>query len=176
MCAGVKKKGSQSLFQLLNSKYALMCVNTAFGQNQEIWANIIINPLWPNSDQRQISPVKLWGVMGSAVMEKLAGDLLLGLKFLRLEILPTSFIDFLYEGLEELRSRYLGLKLLGELLVIYILFKISTKYTTYSCWNFHPHTQWKQLTDSNCMLPLNKCGYKYLWSCKNKNLISKISN
>ena len=65
--------------------------------------------------------------MGSAVMEKLAGDLLLGLKFLRLEILPTSFIDFLYEGLGELRSRYLGLKLLGELLVIYILFKISTK-------------------------------------------------
>ena len=37
-------------------------------------------------------------------MEKLAGDLLLGLKFVRLEILST-FIDFLYEELGELRSR-----------------------------------------------------------------------
>ena len=35
-------------------------------------------------------------------MEKLAGDLLLGLKFVRLEFLSTSFIDFLYEGLGEL--------------------------------------------------------------------------
>ena len=31
-------------------------------------------------------------------MEKLAGDLLLGLKFVKLEILSTSFIDFLYEN------------------------------------------------------------------------------
>ena len=43
-------------------------------------------------------------------MEKLAGDLLLGLKFVRLEILSTSFIDFLYEELGELRSRSLELK------------------------------------------------------------------
>ena len=43
-------------------------------------------------------------------MEKLAGDLLLGLKFVKLEILSTSFIDFLYEELGELRSRSLGLE------------------------------------------------------------------
>ena len=43
-------------------------------------------------------------------MENLAGDLLLGLKFVKLEILSTSFIDFLYEELGELRSRSLGLK------------------------------------------------------------------
>ena len=39
-------------------------------------------------------------------MEKLAEfHLLLGLKFVRLEILSTSFIDFLYDELGELRSR-----------------------------------------------------------------------
>ena len=43
-------------------------------------------------------------------MEKLAGDLLLVLKFVKLEILSTSFIDFHYEELGELRSRSLGLK------------------------------------------------------------------
>ena len=43
-------------------------------------------------------------------MEKLAGDLLLGLKFVKLEILSTSFIDFLYDKLGELSSRSLGLK------------------------------------------------------------------
>ena len=37
-------------------------------------------------------------------MEKLAGDLLL---FVKLEILSTSLIDFLYEKLVELRSRSL---------------------------------------------------------------------
>ena len=42
-------------------------------------------------------------------MEKLAGDLVLGLKFVKLEILSTSFIDFLYDELGELRSRSLGL-------------------------------------------------------------------
>ena len=31
---------------------------------------------------------------------------LLGLKFVKLEILPTLFIDFLYNELGELRSRY----------------------------------------------------------------------
>ena len=43
-------------------------------------------------------------------MEKLAGDLLLGLKFVKLEIPSTSFIDFLYDKLGELRSRSLELK------------------------------------------------------------------
>ena len=43
-------------------------------------------------------------------MEKLTGDLLLGQKFVELEILSTSFIDFLYEELGELSSRSLGLK------------------------------------------------------------------
>ena len=43
-------------------------------------------------------------------MEKLAGDLLLGLKFVRLEILSTSSIYFFYEKLGELRSRSLALK------------------------------------------------------------------
>ena len=43
-------------------------------------------------------------------MEKLTGDLLLRLKFVRLEILSASFIDFLYEDLGELRSASLGLK------------------------------------------------------------------
>ena len=43
-------------------------------------------------------------------MEKLAGDLLLGLKFVKLEILSTSLTDFLYEELGELRSRSLGLE------------------------------------------------------------------
>ena len=33
-------------------------------------------------------------------MEKLAGDLLVGLKFVKLEILSTSFIDFLMTNWE----------------------------------------------------------------------------
>ena len=37
-------------------------------------------------------------------MQKLAGDLLLGPKFVKLEILSTSFIDFLHDKLRELRS------------------------------------------------------------------------
>ena len=41
-------------------------------------------------------------------MEKLAGDLLLGLKIVKLEILSTSFIDFLYNKLGESRSIFLG--------------------------------------------------------------------
>ena len=39
-------------------------------------------------------------------MEKLAGDLLLGLKFVRLEILLPSFIDFLYKELGELSQDF----------------------------------------------------------------------
>ena len=34
----------------------------------------------------------------------------MGLKFVKLEILSTSFIDFLHDKLGELRSRSLGLK------------------------------------------------------------------
>ena len=34
-------------------------------------------------------------------MEKLAGDLLMGLRFVKLEILSTSFIDFLCDKLGE---------------------------------------------------------------------------
>ena len=41
-------------------------------------------------------------------MEKLAGDLLLGLKIVKLEILSTSFIDFLYNKLGESRSIFFG--------------------------------------------------------------------
>ena len=41
-------------------------------------------------------------------MEKLAGDLLLGLKLVKLEILSTSFIDFLYDKFGEIRSTSLG--------------------------------------------------------------------
>ena len=36
-------------------------------------------------------------------MEKLTGDLLLGLTFVKLEIISTSFIDFLYDELGEFR-------------------------------------------------------------------------
>ena len=41
---------------------------------------------------------------GYCSMENLAGDLLLkfGLKFVKLEILPTMFIDFLHDKLGEL--------------------------------------------------------------------------
>ena len=42
--------------------------------------------------------------------ENLAGDLLLGLKFAKLPILPTLFIHFVQGRLRELRSGYLGLK------------------------------------------------------------------
>ena len=43
-------------------------------------------------------------------MESLAGDLLLGLKFVQLPILPTLFIQFGQGRLGELRSEYFGLK------------------------------------------------------------------
>ena len=63
-------------------------------------------------------------------MEKLAGDLLLGLKFVRLEILSTSFIDFLYEEFGELRSRSLGPKGLTG----YITWVIGTWRTRAVCY------------------------------------------
>ena len=43
-------------------------------------------------------------------MENLAGDLLLGLKFVKLSILPTMFIHFVQGRLGELRSGYLVLE------------------------------------------------------------------
>ena len=43
-------------------------------------------------------------------MENLAGDLMLGLKFVQLLILPTLFIHFVQGRLGELKFRYLGLK------------------------------------------------------------------
>ena len=43
-------------------------------------------------------------------MEKLAGDLLLGFKFVKLPILPTLFIQFVQSRLGELGSGYLGLE------------------------------------------------------------------
>ena len=46
---------------------------------------------------------------GQCSVEKLAGDLLLGLKFVKLEILSTSFIDFLYEMLGELRPEWVNI-------------------------------------------------------------------
>ena len=49
---------------------------------------------------------QLWVVQ----YEEIGSDLLLGLKFVKLEILSTSFIDFLFEELGELRSRSSGLK------------------------------------------------------------------
>ena len=43
-------------------------------------------------------------------MEKLAGNVLLGFELVKVSILPTQLIYFLYERLEELRSRSAGLK------------------------------------------------------------------
>ena len=47
---------------------------------------------------------------GQYSKEKMDSNLLLGLEFVKLEILSTSFIDFLYDKLGELRSRSLELK------------------------------------------------------------------
>ena len=49
-------------------------------------------------------------------MEKLAGDLSFGSKFVKLPILPTLFIDCVQGRLGELRSGYLGLKGLTPIL------------------------------------------------------------
>ena len=45
---------------------------------------------------------------GQCSMEKLASDLLLRLKFVKLELLSTSLIDFLHGKLGELRSRWIN--------------------------------------------------------------------
>ena len=46
-------------------------------------------------------------------MKKMTGDLLLGLNFVKLKILSTSIIDFLYDKLGELRSRFLEFSLVA---------------------------------------------------------------
>ena len=48
-------------------------------------------------------------------MEKLAGDLLSGLKLVKPSILQTVFIHFVYHRLGELRSRYWGIKWRGTI-------------------------------------------------------------
>ena len=54
-------------------------------------------------------------------MENLAGDVLLGLKLVKLSILPTLFIHFVKHGLGELSSRYLGIKGLNSICYIHTL-------------------------------------------------------
>ena len=63
-------------------------------------------------------------------MEKLAGDLLLGLKFVKLEILSTSFTGFLYDKLGELRLVSLGLEGL-----IHMLHRQKMQPILYECRN-----------------------------------------
>lgn len=46
-------------------------------------------------------------------MEKVVGDLLLGLQLVIVSILPTHLVYVLYDSLGELRSRSLGLKRLN---------------------------------------------------------------
>ena len=50
---------------------------------------------------------------GQCSMNKMTGDLLLGLNFVKLKILSTSIIDFLYDKLGELRSRFLEFSLVA---------------------------------------------------------------
>ena len=64
------------------------------------------------------------------IMENLAGDLLLGLKFVKLSILPSLFIHFVEGRLGELRSGYLGLKGLTYLFHCHV---------SLSKWNFQKH-------------------------------------
>ena len=64
-------------------------------------------------------------------MEKLAGDLLLGLTCVKLEILSTSVIDFLYDKSGELRSRSLGLK--GLIIIQSTPSKVDTLGTSSNC-------------------------------------------
>ena len=66
-------------------------------------------------------------------MEKLAGDLLLGLKFVKLELLSTS-LYFLYGKLGELRLRPLGLEGLKLLLLIA---KINVHHVTKEMYKFN---------------------------------------
>ena len=73
-----------------------------------------LNPFRPNRSKTKFSCQVIRSYVKCS-MEKLIGDLLSGLKFVRLQILSTSFIDFLYDKLGELRSGSLGLKGLTEL-------------------------------------------------------------
>ena len=64
------------------------------------------NPLNPNSRSKANFFFQFIASYVRYIMEKLAGDLLFGLKFVKLSILPTLFIHFVYHMLGELRSRY----------------------------------------------------------------------
>ena len=67
----------------------------------------------PTEIEGKLLPVKLSSYWQCS-METLTGDLLLELKFVRLGILLTSFTDFLYDKLGQLRSRFFGLKRIIE--------------------------------------------------------------
>ena len=49
----------------------------------------------PTADQRETSPFNLWPAVWYS-MEKLAGDFLFGLTFVKLSILPMLSIPFVY--------------------------------------------------------------------------------
>ena len=61
-----------------------------------------------SSDQRQTSPFNLWPFVVQYGEIGNSSDLLFGLKLVKLPILPTLSIQFVYGCLRELRSRYLG--------------------------------------------------------------------
>ena len=72
--------------------------------------DLIINPLSPKSRSKTNFSFQFTASYVWYSMENLAGDLLFGLKFVKLSILPTFFIHFVEHRLGELRSRYLGMK------------------------------------------------------------------
>ena len=88
------------------------------------------NPLRPNSDQSQTSPTKVMSCYGECSMEKLAGDLLLGHKFVKLEILSVIYrvslwqvgkIDVKIFGPKSLVG-YAGFMRIEELAHLWLLF------------------------------------------------------
>lgn len=68
----------------------------------------IFNLLSPSSDQGQPSPFQLWVLIGRTVWR--ISYLFLGWEFVKWSILPTQFVQFLYNWLGELRLGSLGLK------------------------------------------------------------------
>ena len=73
-----------------------------------MWANsynVLTRTMWSKANfSFQLIASYVW-----YSMEELAGDLLFGLKLVKLSILPTLFIHFVQGRLGELRSVYLGL-------------------------------------------------------------------
>ena len=86
-----------------NLSYVAMVLNH---RNQRCEIQLLRSVNFKTSDQMWTSPIKLWAVMGSAVWRNWQ-VILLGLKFVKQEILSTPFIDFYYK-LGELRSIYLN--------------------------------------------------------------------